>query len=443
MRRYLAPMIFIPTGTDRDEGRRPWCVWAILLLCVLTTLVTRGLPDADAETTVALRMDAYQRWTAPSAPAPDSPAPGTFASFRLAPSSATLSQTFGISRATFNWWQPFTSQFLHARGWSFHLIFNMFFLVAFGIVLENRLGHVGFLALYLLGGAISGLTEAWLGSALEPIRAVVPAIGASGAVSALMGAVFALHPRANIRGYSLLPFGPAMISVRWMLGFAVALDIARTLMDWRGGGHSGVATLAHLGGLAFGVSIGLALLASGLLPRNDYDLWFSIRQWYRRRQMRQATLAAGTSGEAGALPMAMRAQRDPRAQGAHDTLRNTLRAAHRERDHVLAARLYLELLQREPHEVIDANIALDVANELARVNRNADAVAAYRRFLADHSGHAGSVDARLMLAVILLRRLGDKQGAREPLAMLAQRTLDGPRADLFAALVRECAENAP
>ena len=396
-------MFLIPTGTDRDDGRRPFIVPLLVVATVGAFIATRPRGSSDEELTAAmLRVVEY-----------------------------------GISYDALSWWQPVTYQFLHG-GW-FHLISNMFFLAAFGVVLEGRLGHLGFLIFYLVGGAMAGLAQVGIGHVLSPEGDWVPAIGASGSVSAMMGAAFALHPRANVRGIAIPQFVRAQTSLRWMMAFAIALDVARTIVDWSGGGNSGIATLAHLGGLAFGFLIGLALLGSGVLKRDDVDALYLIKQWRRRREMRAALEGAGLGAADGPVAARVRADGAGAETDAQRTLRNTIAAAHRERDYVLASQLYVELLQSLPDATLPAAIQLDVANHLASDGKNAQAAAAYARFLERFRSHVYADDVRVMLAAIQARRLGDKAAARATLDGFGGRELDRDRQALIDALRRECA----
>jgi len=395
-------MFLIPTGTDRDDGRRPLVVPLLTAACVAAFLLT---PPRGADLgTLSRHIDFLYRW--------------------------------GVSYEEFAWWQPVTHQFLH--GGLFHLLSNMFFLAAFGILLEARLGHIGFLAFYLVGGAAAGLLQIGVSHLVEPDGATGPAIGASGAVSALMGAVFALHPRANVRGIAIPQFVRTQVSIQWMLAFAVAVDVVRTIMDWTGGGSSGIATLAHLGGLAFGFAAGLALTALKLVRRDDFDALYLMRQWRRRREMRAAMREAGIGSADGPVAARVRAEAAGVETESQRTLRNTIAAAHRERDYVLAARLYLELVQSNPEATLPAAIQLDVANQLAQSDRNADAARAYARFLERFRAHAAADDVRAMLAAIQVRRLGDKAAARATLAGYGGRELDRERQALVESLRREC-----
>lgn len=396
-------MFLIPTGTDRDGGHRPLFVPLLVVATLLCFLLTDSRPSSPAE--VADRIQILSR--------------------------------YAISYKYFEWWQPITYQFLHG-GW-FHLLSNMFFLAAFGVVLESRLGRFGFLAIYLAGGAAAGIAQAWIGHWLDPAQGFAPAIGASGATSALLGAAFALYPRANVRGIAIPQFLPAQVSIQWMMAFAVALDIVRTIVDWSGAANSGIATLAHLGGIVFGFLIGLALLASGLLARDDADALFLLKQWRRRREMRLAMESAGLAGTSGVIAGRVRSGADSKETEAQLVLRRTIAAAHRERDYTLAAQLYVKLLKELPTATLPSEIQLDVSNELARSGQHALAAQGYRLFLERFRTHPMVDDARLMLATIELRRLGDAKAASKTLEGLEGRPLDNDRAAIAASLRADCA----
>ncbi|MGD9694991.1 MAG: rhomboid family intramembrane serine protease [Thermoleophilia bacterium] len=140
----------------------------------------------------------------------------------------------------------FTSQFLHAD-WM-HLIFNMLFLWVFGNNIEDRLGRLRYLPFYLACGAIAGLAQA----VADPDSAV-PLIGASGAISGVLGAYLVLYPRVGVwtvvLPFFFLPFKiPAWI---WLLIY-LALQVLY-LGDSAGGGD--VAYLAHIGGFVAGAAL--------------------------------------------------------------------------------------------------------------------------------------------------------------------------------------------
>ncbi|MBW3577924.1 MAG: rhomboid family intramembrane serine protease [Actinobacteria bacterium] len=91
-----------------------------------------------------------------------------------------------------------TSMFLHGSIW--HLGFNMLFLWIFGNNVEDEVGHGTYLLFYLLGGLVS----VYVFALLNP-TAIVPLLGASGAIAAVLGGYFVLHPRARVQTYVPFP----------------------------------------------------------------------------------------------------------------------------------------------------------------------------------------------------------------------------------------------
>ena len=91
----------------------------------------------------------------------------------------------------------FTAMFMHGS-WD-HILGNMLFLAIFGKNVEDSLGHVRYLALYIIGGFVAAMTQALMtligGTAAE---AAVPMLGASGAIAAVLGAYFVLYPDSRI-----------------------------------------------------------------------------------------------------------------------------------------------------------------------------------------------------------------------------------------------------
>ncbi|AEV16873.1 MAG: rhomboid family intramembrane serine protease [Thermus sp.] len=144
-----------------------------------------------------------------------------------------------------------TSMFLH--GGFFHILSNMWFLWVFGDNVEDRLGHGRFLLFYLLGGVAAALAQG-LAAPLSP----VPMIGASGAVSAVLGAYYALFPRAYVVSLVFFIF-PLFLTLPagFYLGYWAFLQLLQGLL-----GLPGVAWWAHLGGFLFGV-----FLAHRFAPR--------------------------------------------------------------------------------------------------------------------------------------------------------------------------------
>lgn len=140
-----------------------------------------------------------------------------------------------------------TSMFLHG-GW-LHLIGNMLYLWIFGDNVEDSMGHVRFLLFYLICGAVAVGAQA-----LPAPESTIPMIGASGAISGMLGAYLLLHPKANVLVFIPLGFFSRLIRVPAMLvlGFWFVLQLVSELGAPEGGG---VAFRAHIGGFLAGMAL--------------------------------------------------------------------------------------------------------------------------------------------------------------------------------------------
>jgi membrane associated rhomboid family serine protease len=150
-----------------------------------------------------------------------------------------------------------TSMFLHG-GWA-HLIGNMAFLWVFGNNIEDALGHVGYLIFYLLTGLAASAVHIWLSAGTA--NASIPSVGASGAISGVLGAYIVLFGTNRIR--VLIGYFVTMLPAWMMIGLwagqqilATYATIANTDQTTMGGG---VAYGAHAGGFLAGVVAAFAL----------------------------------------------------------------------------------------------------------------------------------------------------------------------------------------
>ena len=156
----------------------------------------------------------------------------------------------------------FSSLFLHG-GW-LHLLGNMLYLWIFGNNIEDRLGRPFFLAFYLLGGVVAGLTQV----AIAP-DSTVPLIGASGAIAATLGAYLVLYPRARILSLVFLGFFYQLIEVPaiLVLGFWFVLQLIDGVASLGAtNAQGGVAFFAHIGGFVAGALVAAALRGRGPGP---------------------------------------------------------------------------------------------------------------------------------------------------------------------------------
>jgi len=147
----------------------------------------------------------------------------------------------------------FTSMFMH--GGLFHVAGNMLYLWIFGDNVEDTLGHGRFLAFYLLAGVAAALAQI----AVHP-GSRIPMVGASGAISGVLGAYLLLFPYAGV--LVLVIFGFFARVVRWpaiiVLGFWIVVQFLNGLITASaspggGGATGGTAWFAHIGGFLAGM----------------------------------------------------------------------------------------------------------------------------------------------------------------------------------------------
>jgi len=142
----------------------------------------------------------------------------------------------------------FTSMFLHG-GWM-HLIGNMWFLWIFGNNIEEAMGHVRFLAFYLLCGVIASV-----GHIFAYPDSTIPTIGASGAIAGALGAYIMLYPRARVWTLIFLGFFIRLMYIpAWVvLGIWILIQFLNGSMASVDQNSGGVAFWAHVGGFIAGI----------------------------------------------------------------------------------------------------------------------------------------------------------------------------------------------
>lgn len=142
------------------------------------------------------------------------------------------------------WATLFSSMFLH--GSVMHVAGNMLYLWTFGNNVEDAMGRARYLVFYALCGLAAAFAQALVDPASE-----VPMIGASGAVSGVLGAYLMLHPRAHVWSFAFFRF--AWLPAWGVLGFWIVVQIANA---WLAGPDAGgVAWWAHIGGFAAGMAL--------------------------------------------------------------------------------------------------------------------------------------------------------------------------------------------
>ena len=167
----------------------------------------------------------------------------------------------------------FTSMFLHA-GWG-HLLGNMFFLWIFGDNVEDAMGHARYLVFYLLGGVCAAAAQT-----LTDPTSLVPMVGASGAISAVLAAYAFLYPRSSITVFNPVFilwffFGLFLHLPAWLvIGEYFIVNLSDALMN---NAQGGVAFMAHVGGFVGGAFL-LRLFMAGRIRMDDYARWQRLAQ---------------------------------------------------------------------------------------------------------------------------------------------------------------------
>jgi len=210
----------IPLRDDNPTAGTPFVSVTFIILCTLTFLwqLSLGAQAESAIQALGVRPAALFGKLPPAA------------EFMSIPSALTV----------------LTSMFLHG-GWM-HLIGNMLYLWIFGNNVEDAMGHWRFIVFYLVCGSAAAFTQALMAPA-----STIPMIGASGAISGVLGAYLLLYPRARV--LVLIPLGfytrlfhlPAML----VLGFWFVLQLLNTMLA--DSNQPGVAFGAHAGGFVAGM----------------------------------------------------------------------------------------------------------------------------------------------------------------------------------------------
>jgi len=145
----------------------------------------------------------------------------------------------------------FTAMFTHAD--LFHIFFNMYFLYIFGRAVEKTLGHVRFLLLYLASGVLAAVFHTVFIYLQNPADLAVPSVGASGAISGVLGAYMLLYPGTRLTACFFLLFFPfcfEMLAAYYIM-FWFAVQVVEGYLAF----SSNVAFFAHAGGFIAGIAL--------------------------------------------------------------------------------------------------------------------------------------------------------------------------------------------
>ncbi len=262
----------------------------------------------------------------------------------------------------------FTSLFLHG-GWM-HIIGNMLFLWIFGDNVEYRLGHLGYLLVYLGTGVAATLFFGFFVPG-SPI----PLIGASGAISGVLGCYFLWYPRNRVKTFVFLfPFiiGTYLIPARWVLGFFLLVDNLLPFLITRGGG-SGVAHGAHIGGFLAGLGV------SWLVDRLAHH---------------------PTRGSARFSPEAEPVEAAPESDDRPELISRSIADGRMAR----ATGLFLDAPDRASRSAVASEDVLRIGEHLLDNRLYSQALAVFRRFIAERSGDPNIDRAYLGAGLAMMRQ---------------------------------------
>ncbi len=229
----------IPIGDELPTLRTPWMNYVILGLIWAVWLVV----EHGGTNQIALAMRVCDLGMVPGELTRRAPL-GT--AIPVAPGMLCVVDDYGINALT-----PLTSMFLHG-GWM-HIIGNSLFLWVFGNNVEDSMGPGRYLGFYLLCGFVAAGAHI-----LSAPASPVPTVGASGAISGVMGAYLLLYPRARVRMLFIFVIFfrvfriPAWIVLLWWFGVQVISGLPE-LSDVNAANNGGVAVWAHVGGFVAGL----------------------------------------------------------------------------------------------------------------------------------------------------------------------------------------------
>jgi len=300
-------------------------------------------------------------------------------------------------------WQFVTYAFLH--GSFMHIFGNMFFLYLFGNPVNSKLGHIAYISFYLAGAVFSAVGHSLFNQS--------PVLGASGAVAAITGAYLVLFPRSIITViYWFFFIGTFELPAFFFIGFKlIVIDnvVSRTIPN--------VAYDAHLAGYFFGIGSLLIIFALGILQSDYTDLYFTFKQFRRRRIYRDA-VSDGYDPFTGRRPRKRirvktlkQTPEEKRKQQQILDLRNEILSLLASKNLGSAAEKYLQLIQLDPDHVLPRQHLLDIANQLTSAGKWQQSADAYEKYLKHYKNSEYAEQVELMLGILYSKYLNNPQKA--------------------------------
>lgn len=241
--------MIMPIGDDNSDRRiTPYVNYIFILINVLVFVLLQGLGGEDNAFTYAFSTVPQEIVTgtdiARAVPVGVDPQTGRQVGIMLQPTPGSVYLTL------------LTSMFMH--GGIAHIFGNMLYLWIFGDNLEDRLGHVRYTIFYLVCGVVASLSHVFMNA-----DSYIPSLGASGAISGVLGGYLLLFPRRRVRAIVLRGFMMEIPAIA-AIGIWFAFQLFEGYMN-RGATGGGVAYAAHIGGFIAGLVL-IKLFAIGRAP---------------------------------------------------------------------------------------------------------------------------------------------------------------------------------
>ena len=364
--------MLLPLGDEPNPRGTPWVTWALILANVAVfVFISLPLGSVRADLNDPLLRE-YLQAIADRLP------PGV--SLQRVVSTISAYDLF-----VFEWgFRPvdpsvatlFTSMFLH--GGLVHLFGNMLFLWIYGDNVEHRLGPLPYLFWYLLTGASATLFHRWFDSS-SPL----PLVGASGAISGVLGFYFVWFPHNRVRLWLFFfPFffNIVLVPARLVLGLYLIVENLLPFLVTRGLQGSGVAYGAHIGGFAAGLIV--AWVANQRSVR-------TAPAEYRRATPREA----------------------PKTAVVVDSTREAIAHAVAAGDMAGAAAAYFALAPHDSRRVLDPRDSLALAGWLHEQGHPRAALAIYQRHIRDYPLGPGTAEAHAGAGLVQLNAFGQATAA--------------------------------
>jgi membrane associated rhomboid family serine protease len=356
--------MILPLGDEPNPDGVPVVTYALILVnCAVYLFVTLPLSSGGVEPSNPLVQE-YVNALFETMSRPVSPR-GTAAIVERLMQYDLFVFRWGFRPAAPQFVNLFTAMFLH--GGFLHLAGNMLFLWIYGDNVEHRLGRVRFLSAYLATGVAATLFHMIFAG-----QSLLPMLGASGAISGVLGFYFIFFPRNRVRLWVMLfPFFMRVIyaPARWVLGFYVIADNLLPFLASAGNQGGGVAYGAHIGGFLGGVSVAW-ILNRGSMPARPTDFG-EVRSPGPPRPVERSVAALIDAG-----------------------------------DYQEAERLYVVLSSAETRGLLSEHHSLLLGNWMAAQGHPHVALDLLQRHLRDFPISPSSADAHVAVGLLQLRAFG-------------------------------------